>query len=132
MKSLKQLLAFVLVSILAVNVSLAKGMENEDNEITKLRESVENASASDWAVYSDAAERCIELKANLSEAYIWIEKSIEINANSDNLEVKGDYLALNGANDMAITAYNKAILAGMQEGKDVQKLQKKVLKMSRR
>ncbi|KXX68211.1 MULTISPECIES: hypothetical protein [Flammeovirga] len=132
MKSLKQLLVIALVSIISVSASFANPTDNEDNEITKLRAAVENATATDWAVYSDAAERCIELKANLSEAYVWIEKSIAINENAENLEIKGDYLALNGAKDMAIEAYNKAILAGMLAGDDVAKVQKKVLKMSRR
>ncbi|MBB3700520.1 hypothetical protein KMW28_03175 [Flammeovirga yaeyamensis] len=129
MKALKQLLVFALVTFLAVNTSFAKGNERDDNEINQLRASVENASATDWKVYAEAAERCIELKANLSEAYIWIEKSIEINSNSENLEVKGDYLKLNGAKKMAIATYNQAILAGMNEGRDITKLQKKVLRL---
>lgn len=132
MKSLKQLLVLALFAIITVNTSFANPTDNEDNEIDKLRASVENATATDWAAYSDAAERCIELKTNLSEAYVWIEKSIAINANIENLEVKGDYLALNGANDMAIEAYNQAILTGVMQGQDVAKIQKKVLKMSRR
>lgn len=132
MKSLKQLLVIALVSIISVSASFANTTDNEDNEITKLRAAVENAAATDWATYSNAAERCIELKANLSEAYVWIEKSIAINENAENLEIKADYLALNGATDMAIETYNKAILAGMLAGEDVAKVQKKVLKMSRR
>ncbi|OHX66784.1 hypothetical protein [Flammeovirga pacifica] len=129
MKALKQLLVFVLVTIVAVNTSFAKGNENDDNEINQLRASVENAAATDWQVYADAAERCIELRTNLSEAYVWISKSIEINSNSTNLEVKADYLKLNGAKEMAIATYNEAILAGMQEGRDITKIQKKVLRL---
>ncbi|AZQ60741.1 hypothetical protein EI427_00505 [Flammeovirga pectinis] len=132
MKSLKQFFAIALLAIITAAPSFAGIHDNEDNEINKLRATVENASATDWAIYADAADRCIELKKNLSEAYVWIEKSIAIDANSENLEVKGDYLALNGAKDMAIDTYNQAILSGMQEGKDITKIQKKVLKMSRR
>lgn len=132
MKSLKQFLVLALFAIITVNPTFANPTDNDDNEIDKLRASVESATATDWAAYSDAAERCIELKTNLSEAYVWIEKSIAINSNTENLEIKGDYLALNGAKDMAIEVYNKAILAGVIEGKDIAKLQKKVLKISRR
>ncbi|KXX68190.1 hypothetical protein [Flammeovirga sp. SJP92] len=132
MKSLKQLLVLALFAIITVNPTFANPTDNEDNEIDKLRAAVENATATDWAAYANAADRCIELKTNLSEAYVWIEKSIAINENAENLEIKGDYLALNGANEMAIETYNKAILAGMFAGEDVSKLQKKVLKLNRR
>ncbi|KXX68188.1 hypothetical protein [Flammeovirga sp. SJP92] len=132
MKSLKHTLVIALIATFSVGSLFAGPADNEDIEIKLLRESVENASANDWAAYSKAAERCIQMQSNLSEAYVWIEKSIEIDENSATLEVKGDYLALNGLKDMAIETYNKAILEGMSEGKDIEKLQWKVLKLSRR
>lgn len=132
MKSLKQILVVALISMFSVSSLFANTTDNEDLEIKELRATVENAEANDWATYAKAAESCIRLEANLSEAYVWIEKSIEINENSENLEVKGDYLRLNGVDDLAIETYNQAILKGMEEGKNIEKLQWKVLKLSRR
>ncbi|ANQ49968.1 hypothetical protein MY04_2599 [Flammeovirga sp. MY04] len=129
MKSLKNIIALLIISLFTFGTSFA---DNVDNEITKLRESVENASANDWQVYANAAERCIELRSNLSEAYIWIERAIEIEPNASNLELKADYLVANGANEMAVEAYRTAILKGLSEkGYDVEKAQKKMLSVMR-
>ncbi|NME71691.1 hypothetical protein [Flammeovirga aprica] len=132
MKSLKQILVVALLTLFSVSSLFASTTDNEDNEIREIRETVENAATNDWAVYADAAEKCIQMQANLSEAYVWIEKSIEINENSKNLKIKGDYLALNGVNDMAVETYNQAILKAMAEGENIDALQRKVLRLSRR
>lgn len=129
MKTMKHFFAFVLVALISFNTSFASNTDNED-EITKLRASVENAS--NWSVYADAAERCIELQTNLSEAYVWLETAIEMSPNARNFELKGDYLRLNGADDMAIEAYRQAILKGINDDTfDIASVQKKILKLSR-
>ncbi|WP_044203249.1 hypothetical protein [Flammeovirga sp. OC4] len=124
MKTLKYFFAFIFVALVSLNTTFA---DNED-EITKLRASVENAD--NWSTYADAAERCIELKTNLSEAYVWLETAIQMSPNARNFELRGDYLKLNGAKDMAIEAYRQAILKGMNDDSfDVEKVQKKLLKL---
>ncbi|NLR89737.1 MULTISPECIES: hypothetical protein [Flammeovirga] len=130
MKNLRNLIAVTIISVFAFGTTFAA---NDDNEITRLREAVENASASDWQIYADAAERCIELETNMSEAYIWLERAIEINPNARNLELKGDYLAVNGAKEMAIEAYRQSILKAISDndGYDVSKVQKKLLNLAR-
>ncbi|MBB6463100.1 hypothetical protein [Flammeovirga kamogawensis] len=130
MKNLRNIFAITLVTLFSLTSVFASGTDNEDNEITKLRNSVENASANDWTVYADAAERCIELKTNLSEAYVWLDTALEIAPNARNYELKGDYLALNGANDMAMEAYRQSILLGMNDSDyDIPAVQKKLLKL---
>lgn len=129
MKNLKQFFALVLVALVPFTASFASNTDNED-EITKLRASVENAS--NWNVYSDAAERCIELQTNLSEAYVWLETAIEMAPNARNFELKGDYLSLNGADNMAIESYRQAILKGFNDDTfNIESVQKKILNLSR-
>ncbi|KXX68186.1 hypothetical protein [Flammeovirga sp. SJP92] len=129
MKTLKYFFAFIFVALVSLNTTFATNTDNED-EITKLRASVENAD--NWSTYADAAERCIELKTNLSEAYVWLETAIQMAPNARNYELKGDYLKLNGAKDMAVEAYRQAILKGLNDDTfDIQNVQKKLLKLTR-
>ncbi|OHX66782.1 hypothetical protein [Flammeovirga pacifica] len=130
MKNLRNIIAVLFVSLVTFGTTFATNDDNE--EISRLRQTVENASSSDWQVYANAAERCVELKTNLSEAYIWIETAIQIEPNASNLELKADYLAANSANEMAIEAYRTAILKGISEdGYDVQEAQRKMLSLLR-
>lgn len=129
MKTLKFFLALVLAFVTVQAFAIDR---TEDDEVTRLRAKVEAAVANDWQVYADAASQCIDMRTNLSEAYVWIEKSIAIKATARNMEVKADYLLLNGAKDMAIAAYQEAIRLSMEEGNDFVALQKKMLNANRR
>lgn len=129
MNTLKYFFSFVFVALVSFNISYATNIDNED-EIAKLRASVENAD--NWSTYADAAERCIELQTNLSEAYIWLETAIEMSPNGRTFELKGDYLELNGADDMAVEAYRQAILKGISDDTfDVKPVQQKLLWLTR-
>lgn len=83
----------------------------DKNDVEKIREEVQNASPNDWQTLANCADKCLRKNVNVNEALEWIEKSIEINPNPENLVIKGDYYYRNKKADEAIVVYLKALEA---------------------
>lgn len=137
MKCLRSIFALFVMMGMVTTLSFATTpsslVNNDPKEVEELRAAVEKAGESDWRVYSEAAKRCIELKTNLSEAYVWLNTALMIEENAYNMEIKGDYLALNGVKDMALEAYRKSMVMGMNTPDfDIKRVQKKMLKVIKR
>lgn len=77
----------------------------KEKAVEKARSAVSTASPDDWKTLAKSAESLIIKKTNLGEAKEWLEKSIEINPTSYNLEVMGDYYSLNNLPKKAIGYY---------------------------
>ena len=105
---------------------------NEEKVINKAREAVESASPDDWYTYAKAAKSCFAKKVNLKEAAEWIDQSIEIKETAFNLEIKGDYYAMNRLPRKALEYYTKAAQVGKSEdfNFDTSGLQKKIAKIT--
>ncbi|PWJ34104.1 hypothetical protein [Sediminitomix flava] len=121
------------VSVLLMFVSLSAFAEKTEKDWVKtLRKEVAAAKVSDWRTPAEAARICIEWKTNMNEAYVWLENSIAIKETALNMELKGDYLALNGLYDMAFEYYEKALLLRIDEGKnDFASVQQKIQKLNK-
>jgi len=54
---------------------------------TRMKKAMAQAKPGDWKIYADAAEYLLEQDADLAQALTWIDRSIRINENPDNLHV---------------------------------------------
>jgi hypothetical protein len=54
----------------------------------RMKKAMAQAKAGDWKIYADAAEYLLEQDADLAQALTWIDRSIRINENPENLHVK--------------------------------------------
>lgn len=101
-------LAFVLT--LATSFTLANAIN--DKAVEKARAAVEKAASDDWQTLAKSAKVLIRKNAHLDEALTWIEKSISINKNVQNLELLGDFYAKTGNNRQAMISYIEVIKLG--------------------
>ena len=90
---MKNVLKISQMIFMAVVIALASSTTyaNGDKAIEKARAAVENAAADDWKTLAKSAKVCIRKNVNMEEALIWLNKSLVISKNPDNLELLGDY-----------------------------------------
>jgi len=62
-----------------------------------------------WQGWNQAADYCLRHNTNLDEALTWVERSISMNENFNNLRVKSDLLKLKGQNNAADELMKKAL-----------------------
>lgn len=101
---------------------------NHSRAVKKAIETVEKAEAYDWKTLAECAEICFKKGENVSQALEWINRSIEINEDPYNLEIKGDYYESEGDKQEAMKYYYKAIVAGKAQNfwNDNDRLQEKI------
>ncbi len=87
--AVKRFSGLLIVALMITSVGFAK--DADERIIEKSREAVEKAGPHDWETYAESAEKCIRKNINVEEALEWLDKSIAINPNKDNLTLKGDY-----------------------------------------
>tara|TARA_B100000941_G_scaffold289430_1_gene268478 strand:- start:92963 stop:93508 length:546 start_codon:yes stop_codon:yes gene_type:complete len=124
MKNLKT----TLVAFMAVVISTsAFSSDPESKVVEKAREAVESSS-SDWKVLAESAQKCFKKEQNIDQAMEWINKSIEINPDPSNYEIKGDYYKSVKQYRKALQQYYEGILVGKKQNfwYDSRHLQKKV------
>ncbi|MEQ8881197.1 MAG: hypothetical protein RLQ12_16250 [Cyclobacteriaceae bacterium] len=117
-----------LVALIAVVISTsAFASDPESKAVEKAREAVES-SASDWKILAESAQKCFKKGQNIDQAMEWINKSIEINPDPFNYEVKGDYYKSIKHYRKALQQYHEAILVGKKQNfwYDNGHLQKKI------
>lgn len=121
-----------LLAVIAMGVSLSAfaGDPDESKTVEKAREAVESSSSSDWKVLAESAEKCFKKDENIEQAMEWINKSIEINPDPLNYEIKGDFHASKNQYKKALEQYHKAIIIGKEQNFwfDNGDLQKKIWK----
>jgi len=107
-RNFQKVLVVALVTIfsLASNGVFASGV---DKTTEKARMAVNSASPHDWYTLAKSAKQCFKKQVNLTEAYTWLQKSLEIAENSYNLTVLGDYYMMNDLPQKALDSYSKAI-----------------------
>ncbi|PWJ38006.1 hypothetical protein [Sediminitomix flava] len=125
MKKITTLIALVTLSVTAF---ASNDLFNEkENKFESLKIKVASAKSSDWNTPFEAAQICLNNQKNMSDAYVWVEQSIKAKATPQNLELKGDYLALHGLNQMAFENYKKALELKIALGsEDFKALQQKI------
>jgi hypothetical protein len=99
---------FGLIVFVSVN-GVALAGAGKDRMTDKARAEVGKASADDWQTLAVNAEKCFRKKVNLREASEWLDRSLKIAETRYNLELKGDYYAMNNLPDKAIEYYVKAM-----------------------
>ena len=116
------------IAILAASLGAFASDPAESKTVEKAREAVESADSYDWQVLAKSAEKCFKKNQNIDQAMEWINKSIEINPDPSNLEIKGDYYRSVGKPSKAIEAYYEAIIVGKDQNFwfDNSHLQKKI------
>ncbi|PWJ44730.1 hypothetical protein [Sediminitomix flava] len=106
--------------------------DSKTEKYENLRMEVKNATNSDWSTPFKAAQVCLRDQKNISEAYTWIEQSLKVKETSENLELKGDYLALHGLDEMAFEHYQKALSLKIAKGQnDFEAIQTKILALKK-
>lgn len=99
-------LVFTLASTsMYANVGNDKGVE-------KARTAVKNAAPEDWKTLTKSAKYLIKKNIHMDEALTWLEKSITIKKNTENLELLGDYYVKIGNNRQAMISYIEVIKFG--------------------
>jgi len=112
--TVKKILSLAVVAMLFVSFQV-KADKTSDEEIQKIRTEVQNAGPNDWQTLANCADKCFQKKINVDEAVKWIDKSIEINPNPENLTIKGDYYLRTKMPEEAIKTYIKALSANNNE-----------------
>jgi hypothetical protein len=95
---LNSVLICTMVLVLTLASSFTHANVKNDKAIEKARAAVKNAALNDWKTTTKPAKSLILKAIYLDEALTWIEKSISINKNVENLEILGDYYFKKGNN----------------------------------
>ncbi len=124
---MKNLRTSLLAVIVLMGSSIAFASDPESKTVEKAREAVESNSG-DWKVLAESAEKCFRKGENIEQAMQWINKSIEINPDPMNYEIKGDYFNAQSKYKKALEQYYQAIIVGKQQNFwfDNKQLQKKI------
>lgn len=138
MKTLRIFFAVTLISFFGLSTVYASTVEGDrrtkrnEKIVAKYRTAIAEASTSDWELYTRAARICINRRINNQEALQWVEHAIEVNKNTYNVMVLGDYYYQKGEVLKAYKFYDEALRLGMF-GKDkehIDLLQRKIKKIS--
>ncbi len=124
MKNLKtSFVAFI--AVIFSTVAIAN--DPESKVVEKAREAVESSS-SNWKILAESAQKCFRKDQNIDQAMEWINKSIDINPDPYNYEIKGDYFLSKKQYNKALKQYYEAILIGKEQNfwYDNKHLQKKI------
>jgi hypothetical protein len=99
--------------------------------LDKARTAIENSNGEDWEVRASWAKKCIARGINTEEVSKWLDKSLSIQENAYNLEVKGDYYAENKMPEKAIASYIKSISAKLKgsDKYDIASVQAKIAQL---
>ncbi|PWJ37972.1 tetratricopeptide repeat protein [Sediminitomix flava] len=117
----------VSLSVFAENNFSVKDIIEEENRYERLKAKVASAEKSDWNTPFKAAKIYILKKKKMSEAYSWLEQSLQAKVTPQNLELKGDYLILHGLEREAFENYKAAIdLLISQGSEDFGQIQRKI------
>ncbi|XOV95189.1 MAG: tetratricopeptide repeat protein [Bacteroidota bacterium] len=124
---MKNLKTSLLAAITLVSSLGAFANDPESKTVEKARDAVESSS-SNWKVLAESAEKCFRKGQNVDQAMEWINKSIEINPDPMNHEIKGDYYKSQNQYKKAMEQYFKAIVTGKEQNFwfDDKGLQKKI------
>lgn len=117
----------LLAVITLITSSIAFATTPQSKTVEKAREAVE-LNSSNWKVLAQSAEKCFKKGENIEQAMEWINRSIEINPDPMNHEIKGDFFAKQNKYKQALEQYFKAILVGKEQNFwfDNKQLQKKI------
>ena len=134
MKSLKIVIAFLLIAFLGTSFAYATVDDKDSKSVIKARKAAENAAPDDWTTFAQSAAVCIKKNTNMKEASQWIDKSLEIKQTQYNLEIKGDYYRANKLYREAMGYYIKSLTAGREADKyfDASKLQNKIVALQKK
>ncbi|NME69469.1 hypothetical protein [Flammeovirga aprica] len=130
---MKKLFISLVIALSSV-VSFASNLENSSETNTaKLSEMIAKADANDWETYKKAALLSINWNADLELAKEWIDTSISIEENAENLEVLGDYYVRVGDTEKGLATYMKALSTDITsiDVKHRDSLQRKILVYSK-
>lgn len=126
MKMIQKLIgATALVAVFSLTSLAGPG---QSNAVKKAIEAVNEAEPYDWKTLAESAKVCFKKGENVEQALQWIDKSIEINKDPMNLEIKGDYYSATGAKEEALKLYSEAITVGKAQNfwYDTSELQSKI------
>lgn len=104
---LSLMITLALVFTLASTSTYAK--VSNDKGVEKARIAVKNAAPDDWKTLTKSAKFLIKKNIHMDEALTWLEKSIAIDKNTENLELLGDYYLETGNNRLAMISYIEVI-----------------------
>lgn len=104
----------------------ANGPDNKSVE--KAKAAVESGAPDDWQLLAKQAKVLLKKKKDLGTAKEWIEKSIAIKKDVSNLELMGDYYALNDLPAKALDYYSQCsrLLVEGNPQADISYYQKKI------
>lgn len=78
----------------------------------RMKKAMAQAKPGDWKIYADAAEYLLEQDADLAQALTWIDRSVRINENPENLHVKAKLQMLAGQGVDAQRTLDRALKLG--------------------
>ncbi len=120
----------VFVLLVLFSLSSQSMATTTSNAVKKAQEAV-SESPYDWKILAESAVICFKKGENIDEAMKWINKSIEINKDPMNLEIKADYLVEQGKKKEASKFYIEAINTAKNQNfwYDTSDLQQKLWKL---
>lgn len=92
-----------------LRVSFRVDVDVDTMVTARMKRAMAKANESDWKIYADAAEYCVEQEKELTQALGWAEKSIKIQENPTNLSVKAHILRALGQPAQAQQVLEKAL-----------------------
>ena len=128
MKNSVKTLALILVALFTLSSS-TYASPSSDKAVEKAQSVVDDASPDDWKTLATQANVLLRKKKGLSEAKSWLEQSIDIHEAPYNLEIMGDYYAMNNLPDQAKQYYIRSINKMMEKDitANAKELQNKIL-----
>ena len=91
-----------------IRVSFLVETDVDELVTTRMRKAMK-ARPADWRLFSDAAQYCAEQEIHMGEAVGWIEKSLKLNTNPQNLLVKARLFHVTGRVPEARQILEKAV-----------------------
>ena len=103
---------FITLSTASSSLAAEPVLEKESKSLAKIKNMVSNAGPHDWQTLSNCAQKLIRKGKNLDLAYEWLQKSLAINKNTQNLAVMGDYYRTSKMPYEAISYYVESMRLG--------------------
>lgn len=127
MNKMKRIAALGLAGCMLLQFSLLAG-SSENKSVEKAKAAVENGAPDDWQLLAKQAKVLLRKKKDLATAKEWIEKSMAIKSDVINLELMGDYYALNNLAKEAMDYYSQCSKRLVQENPqaDISRYQNKI------
>lgn len=91
-----------------VRVSFLVEVDVDEIVTARMRKAMQERPG-DWKLFADAALYCTEQEIHMGEALGWIDKSLKLNTNPENLYVKAQLLHLLGKGSEGLQLLEKAI-----------------------